>query len=98
MGDVRIPGKGQPRLLCPRRCELDSAEFRMNLTSAIDHKRRVFAIVPAAGLSRRMGQDKLLMQRDGQTVLREALLVADHNAYHLGQLVLLRRCLGSWHD
>jgi len=28
---------------------------------------------------------------DGQTVLREALLVADHNAYHLGQLVLLRR-------
>tara|TARA_B100002052_G_scaffold281672_1_gene290957 strand:- start:43 stop:633 length:591 start_codon:yes stop_codon:yes gene_type:complete len=33
---------------------------------------------------------------DGQTVLREALLVADHNAYHLGQLVLLRRCLGAW--
>jgi hypothetical protein len=33
---------------------------------------------------------------DGQTVLREALLVADHNAYHLGQLVLLRRALGSW--
>ena len=35
---------------------------------------------------------------DGQTVLREALLVADHNAYHLGQLVLLRRCLGAWTD
>jgi hypothetical protein len=33
---------------------------------------------------------------DGQTVLREALLVADHNAYHLGQLVLLRRMLGAW--
>jgi uncharacterized damage-inducible protein DinB len=32
---------------------------------------------------------------DGQTVLREALLVADHNAYHLGQLVLLRRQLGA---
>jgi hypothetical protein len=32
----------------------------------------------------------------GQTVLREALLVADHNSYHLGQLVLLRRLLGSW--
>jgi DinB family protein len=30
---------------------------------------------------------------DGQTVLREALLVADHNAYHLGQLVMLRRML-----
>ena len=31
---------------------------------------------------------------DGQTVLREALLVADHNAYHLGQLVMLRKCIG----
>jgi hypothetical protein len=32
----------------------------------------------------------------GQTILREALLVADHNAYHLGQLVLLRRLLSAW--
>lgn len=32
---------------------------------------------------------------DGQTVLREALLMADHNAYHLGQLVLLRQALGK---
>ena len=35
---------------------------------------------------------------DGQTVLREALLVADHNAYHLGQLVMVRRLLGAWKD
>jgi hypothetical protein len=33
---------------------------------------------------------------DGQTVLREALLAADHNAYHIGQLVLLRRILSGW--
>ena len=33
---------------------------------------------------------------DGQTILREALLLADHNAYHLGQLVDLRRLLGAW--
>jgi len=32
----------------------------------------------------------------GQTILREALLAADHNAYHLGQMVLLRRLLGAW--
>jgi hypothetical protein len=32
----------------------------------------------------------------GQTILREALLLADHNSYHLGQLVLLRRALGAW--
>ncbi|HKR30146.1 MAG TPA: DinB family protein [Terriglobales bacterium] len=30
---------------------------------------------------------------DGQTLLREALLVGDHNAYHLGQLVFLRKML-----
>jgi hypothetical protein len=35
---------------------------------------------------------------DGQTLLREALLVADHNAYHLGQLVLVRRLLGAWKE
>ncbi|HEV2716684.1 MAG TPA: DinB family protein [Terriglobales bacterium] len=35
---------------------------------------------------------------DGQTVLREALLIADHNAYHLGQLVDVRRLLGAWPD
>jgi uncharacterized damage-inducible protein DinB len=33
---------------------------------------------------------------DGQTYLRELLLVADHNAYHLGQLVAVRRTLGAW--
>jgi len=33
---------------------------------------------------------------DGQTILREAMLVADHNAYHMGQLVMLRRLLGAW--
>jgi hypothetical protein len=35
---------------------------------------------------------------DGQTILREALLVADHNGYHLGQMVMLRRLLGAWKD
>jgi hypothetical protein len=32
----------------------------------------------------------------GQTILREAFLIADHNAYHLGQVVLARRLLGAW--
>jgi uncharacterized damage-inducible protein DinB len=32
----------------------------------------------------------------GQTILREALLIADHNSYHLGQIVILRRLLGVW--
>jgi uncharacterized damage-inducible protein DinB len=45
---------------------------------------------PATDLYARLSWGK------GQTVLREALLVADHNAYHLGELVLLRRLLGTW--
>jgi hypothetical protein len=32
----------------------------------------------------------------GQSILRETLVLADHNAYHLGQLVDLRRALGAW--
>jgi hypothetical protein len=32
----------------------------------------------------------------GQTLAREAMLVVDHTAYHLGQLILLRRVLGAW--
>ena len=33
---------------------------------------------------------------DGQTYLRELLLAADHTAYHLGELVVVRRLLGAW--
>jgi hypothetical protein len=38
-----------------------------------------------------------LPQGDGQTLLRELLLAADHAAYHLGELVVARRLLGAWH-
>lgn len=43
-----------------------------------DKKRDLFAPIPHG---------------DGQTLLREVLLVADHNSYHIGQLVLVRRTL-----
>ena len=33
---------------------------------------------------------------DGQTILREAMLIADHNSHHLGQLIDVRRLLGIW--
>jgi hypothetical protein len=35
---------------------------------------------------------------DGQTILREALLVADHTAYHVAQLIDVRRLLGAWKE
>ncbi len=39
---------------------------------------------------------KPLSHGSGQTVLREALVLADHNAYHIGEMILLRRVLGAW--
>ena len=35
---------------------------------------------------------------DGQNLLREALLISDHTAYHVGELIVLRRVLGIWHS
>lgn len=33
---------------------------------------------------------------DGQNLLREALLIADHNSYHIGQIIVVRRLLNDW--
>lgn len=33
---------------------------------------------------------------DGHTILREVMLVADHNAYHVGELGILRQVMGAW--
>ncbi|EHQ29963.1 DinB family protein [Mucilaginibacter paludis] len=33
---------------------------------------------------------------DGQTLLREALLIADHNSYHTAEIIVIRRLLGAW--
>jgi len=40
--------------------------------------------------------DAAIPHGSGQTYLRELILVADHSAYHVGQLVLVRRLLGIW--
>lgn len=39
---------------------------------------------------------EVFLHGDGQTLFREAMLIVDHNAYHIGQIVLIRRLLGSW--
>src|SRR5690242_6385760 len=57
------------------------ADLEAMVTLVSDPKTDLFAPIPHG---------------DGQTILREALLAADHNAYHVGQLILLRRLLGAW--
>ena len=35
---------------------------------------------------------------EGQNLLREALLIADHTSYHMGEIIVLRRILNDWND
>src|SRR3954466_3216571 len=67
--------------------DLSAAAFRADLRALMD-----LVADPATDLF------APLPHGQGQTVLREALLVADHNAYHIGQLVTVRRLLGAWSD
>jgi hypothetical protein len=39
---------------------------------------------------------KKIPHGDGQTILREALQAADHNAYHVAEIIMIRRLLGAW--
>ena len=70
------------------------SQWRTSLHAFRDDRAEFLGMVrdPAADLYRKFAWG------EGQTLLREALLVADHNAYHLGQLVLVRRALGTWKD
>jgi hypothetical protein len=72
----------------PAAWEASVAAFRADLAAmralVTDPRSDLFAEIP--------GGD------GGATLLREALLLADHNAYHVGQLVALRRLLGAWPD
>jgi hypothetical protein len=67
--------------------------------SAGDWKKTVEQVIGNLEAMRDLVRDKKvdlfakIPHGNGQTILREALLVADHNAYHLGQIMLLRRML-----
>ena len=52
--------------------------------------------VKALVLNPEINLHEALPHGNGQTMLREVLLVADHNAYHLGQLVLTLKMIGGW--
>lgn len=69
--------------------ERAASAYRADIESlksvALDESVDLFDRVPSAGSAH-------------QTYARELILVTDHNAYHLGQLVALRRALGCWDD
>jgi hypothetical protein len=64
--------------------------------SSLDQFRRDREALKALALDPAVDLFARIPHGSGQTYLREILLVADHNAYHVGQLVLVRRALGIW--
>ncbi|HSD27286.1 MAG TPA: DinB family protein [Vicinamibacteria bacterium] len=70
----------------PKQWKASLVAFRRDLEAVVamvlDPKVELTAVIPHG--------------EGGHTYLREALLVADHNAHHLGQVVIARRLLGDW--
>lgn len=65
-------------------------------TASVAAFRRDLAALQALARKRTLDLFAQIPHGSGQTYLRELVLVADHNAYHVGQLVLVRRALGCW--
>ena len=76
------PSVGEPTDAQWRTCV---ASFRRDLSAVVKLVR-----------NRRFDLTAPLPHGEGRTALREVLLVADHNAHHLGQIVQARRLLGAW--
>jgi DinB superfamily len=77
----------------PKEKEPPSAEAWERSVEAIVGDREKFKAIilkPGGDLS------KPFLWGNGQNLLREALLVADHAAYHIGEMIVLRRLLGAW--
>ena len=65
-------------------------------TASVSAVRRDRAAMKKLAADRKVNLFDRIPHGTGQTYLREVLLVADHAAYHVGQLVALRRALGAW--
>jgi hypothetical protein len=82
-----------PEEYWPKEREPASPEAWDRSVAAVEADREKFkalVLKPGADLARPF------LWGTGQNLLREALLVADHNAYHIGELIVLRRLLGAW--
>jgi hypothetical protein len=82
-----------PEAYWPKAAEPGSAEAWDRSVAAVKadlEKFKALILRPQADLA------KPFLWGTGQNLLREALLIADHNAYHVGELIVLRRLLGAW--
>ncbi len=92
----RNPGHVSPQFpegYWPQRdAPADEAAWEKSVAGFLADRAALCALVADAGTD----LFKPLAHGQGQTILREALLAADHSAYHVGQLVVVRRALGAW--
>ena len=81
-----------PKGYWPERAAPTEAEWKASIRAFRKDLSGVVALVrdPERDLTAR------LPHGEGRTYLRQVLLVADHNAYHLGQIVQTRKLLGAW--
>jgi hypothetical protein len=72
--------------------EVSDDAWKKSLTQIGDDRARFLKLIEDA--------DRDLLEPfahgDGQNLFREALLIADHNAYHVGEIIVVRRLLGDW--
>ena len=80
-----------PQDYWPNSPEPPDAQSWQQSVNAIQHDRATFE-----ALLRERDLTAAFAWGDGQNLLREAFLIADHAAYHLGELVTVRRALGCW--
>ncbi len=86
--EQKWPDDHWPRDAAPRR--------RSDWTRSIAAFRRDRRAMQRLAANRKVDLFAAIPHGSGQTYLREILLAADHTAYHVGQLVLVRRALGAW--
>lgn len=80
------PDEYWPKALAPT----DEAAWNNTLKQIDSNLNEFIALLDAADLF------EAIPHGDGQSVLREALQIADHNAYHVAEIVVIRRLMGAW--
>jgi hypothetical protein len=82
------PGGYWPKTPAPP----DRTSWTLSVRTVLAHRAAMSALVADESLD----LFAAIPHGEGQTILREALLIADHNAYHVGELVTVLRVLGAW--
>jgi hypothetical protein len=68
----------------------DEAEWGKSLKQIDDDRKDFIKLLKSGDIY------KVIPHGDGQSILLEALQIADHNAYHTAEIIVIRRLLGAW--